>query len=513
MNNQNKKIAINSVIIFIRLCVVSIVSLISARFILQALGTSDYGLYNVVGGIVNLLNILNAAMITTTYRYIAFELGKTRNVNKIFNASFRIHFFLALLIFVVGLGVGTWYVNNYLNIPNDKFSDAIFVLWVSTFTAMVTTILVPFQGLLTAYEKFNVSACFDIFSQLLKLGLVIVLVHITVNKIRVYSLIMLLYFSVYALLFFIYSFKKYREDIRIKSYHSKELYREMASFTGWVLLGAGASSGQVQGSAMIINYFFGTIANAAFAVANQVMNFVNMFAGNLGQAAVPQITKSFSGGDSERSVNLACYISKYTYILMALVAFPLFIETDFILSIWLKEVPDGASVMCKLTLLNGLLCCLGAGTPALIQATGKLKPFQIFITTTSLMSLPVAIIAYKLGYPVYSILVIYCVSSVVIAIGRLVLLKAVIKFDIKKFIYISYLKIFYITVPLVVFYIFYNPTHFTLTGHLLGLMSSVLFFVLTVCLLGLEKQEYAIIKDTLYSKICRKRQKENTLFE
>lgn len=509
MNNQNKKIAINSVIIFIRLCVVSIVSLISARFILQALGASDYGLYNVVGGIVNLLNVLNAAMITTTYRYTAFELGKTGNVNQVFNISLRIHFSLALLIIVVGLGVGSWYVNNYLNIPENKLPDANFVLWVSTITASITTVLVPFQGLLTAYEKFNVIAVFDIFSQLLKFGLVIVLVHITVNKIRVYSLIMLLYFSIYALLFVWYSLKKYREEIRIKAYHAKELYKEMASFTGWVLVGAGASSGQVQGSAMIINYFFGTIANAAFAVANQVMNFVNMFAGNLGQAAVPQITKSFSGGDSDRSVNLACYISKYTFILMALVAFPLIIETDFILSIWLKEVPEGASIMCKLTLLNGLLCCLGAGTPALIQATGKLRPFQIFISIMSLSCLPVAIVAYHCGGPVYSILIIYCVSSAIIAIGRLILLKRVIDFDIKKFIRISYLRLLYITIPLVVFYIFYNPENYSLTGHIWGLFTGIFFFFIIVGILGLDKKEYSMIQSyikKITSKITHKRE-------
>lgn len=509
MNNQNKKIAVNSIIIFVRLSVVSFVSLLSARFVLQALGASDYGLYNVVGGIVNLLNVLNAAMITTTFRYIAFELGRTGDVNKVFNISFRIHLVLAVFIVVVGLVVGIWYVNNYLNIPPDKISDALFVLVISTLTAMITTLLVPFQGLLTAYEKFNVSACFDIFSQLLKLGLVILLVHISANKLRVYSLIMLLYFTVYAIMFFLYSLKKYPEAIRIRRYKEKGLYKEMASFTGWVLLGAGANAGQVQGSAMIINYFFGTIANAAFAVANQVQNFVNMFAGNLGQAAVPQITKSFSGGDSDRSVNLACYISKYTFILMALVAFPLIIDIDFILGIWLGNVPQDAGLMCKLTLLNGLLCCLGAGTPALIQATGKLKPFQIFICSASLACLPIAIVLYLSGLPVQSILFVYCASSVVIAFGRLILLKKVINFDIKKFINISYLKLLYITIPLVIFYVFYNPTDFSTVGHVVGLAGSVLFFAIIVALFGLDKKEYAMIKNAFQNWLSKNNKKHS----
>ena len=495
--NQNKKIAVNSGIIFVRLCVVSVVSLISARFVLQALGASDYGLYNVVGGMVNLLNIFNAAMITTTYRYLTYELGRSGNLNKVFNTSFTIHLFLAIIIAVLCLSIGLWYVNSHLNIASEKLSDARFVLCVSTFTAVITTLLVPFQGLLTAYEKFNVSAVIDIITQFLKLGLIISLLYIPVNKIRVYSLIMLVYYLLYALLFCSYGYLKYRDTVRLNRYRDKSLYREMVGFTGWILCGAGANVGQVQGTAMIINYFFGTIANAAFAVANQVHNFVTMFAGNLGQAAVPQITKSFSGGNSDRSVNLACYISKYTCLLMAIVAFPLIIDIDFILGVWLKEVPEDAGIMCNLTLLNGLLCCLGAGTPALIQATGKIKTFQIVLSTMSLSGLPLAIIIYKLGCPVQSILVICCIVSSLIAIVRLILLKRVLNFDIRKFLSISYAKILYVSVPLTFFYFYYNPDGFSTYEHIWGLVGSEAFLFIMIALLGLDSKERLLLRNTL----------------
>lgn len=505
MDSQNKKIAFNSVVIFARLCVVSVVSLLSARFVLQALGVSDYGLYNVVGGLVNLLNILNAAMISTTYRYIAFELGRGGNVNEVFNVSFSIHCLLAIIIAIVGLILGGWYVETYLNIPEGSLGDARFVLLISVLTAMLTTMLVPFQGLMTAYEKFQVTAVFDIVSQLIRLGAVVALIYIPYNKIRTYSIIMLAYNILYAGMFYLYSIRKYREIIRFHLYKSKKLYKEMLSFSGWILCGASANVGQVQGSSMIINYFFGTIANAAFAVANQVHNFVSMFAGNLGQAAVPQITKNFSGGNENRSIMLACYISKYTYILMALVTFPLILEIDFILSIWLKEVPDGAGTMCVLTLVNGIISCLGAGTPALIQATGKIKLFQIILSTLSLLSLPIAFICYKMGAPVYSILIVYCFISSLIAVVRIVLLKRVLNFDIKQFLNISYIKIFKITIPLIIFYFLYNSSNFSFLGHLLGLFCSLVYFVIVVLVLGLDNKEQGVIISFLKQKSFTKR--------
>lgn len=503
MAGQNKKIAINSIVIFVRLCIVSTVSLLSARFVLQALGASDYGLYNVVGGIVGMLNILNTAMITTTYRYIAFELGRSGNVNKVFNVSFTIHCVLALMILLFGLLIGEYYVEHYLNVPNGDLADAHYVLRISVVTAMFSTMLVPYQGLLTAYEKFHISAIFDIICQLLRLAAVYALIYAESDQIRIYSLIMLAYNVVYAMLFYIYSFKYLRDDIKFKIYKAKSLYKEMISFASWILFGAISSVGQIQGSAMIINFFFSTIANAAFAVANQVHNFVSMFAGNLGQAAVPQITKSFSGGESERSITLACYISKYTFLMMLVVAFPLCLEIDFILKLWLKDVPDGSSMMCILTLLNGLICCLGAGTPALIQATGKIKLFQIILSTLSLSSLPLAFISYKLGCPVYSILIIYCIVSSIIAVVRIVLLKRVLNFDIKKFINISYFKILLVTIPVCIFYFFYDSTNFSTSGHLLGIVLSELFLIVVIAMVGLDIRERRKILSFIKSKYSR----------
>ena len=505
--NENKKIAFNSVILFVRLCIVSVISLISARFVLQTLGASDYGLYNVVGGIVALLNVVNTAMVTTSYRYIAFELGKGEkgNPNKVFNSSLAIHIVFGLLILLVGMPVGEWYVSNYLNVPAESISDAHFVLRVSVFTTMVSTMLVPYQGLLVAFEKFYVSAVIDILTQSLRLAAIFALVYYVGNRLRMYSLIMMGYVLVSSALFLIYSYRHHQATCRLRVNTDIKLYKEMFSFTGWILFGACSSVGKTQGSAMIINYFFGTVVNAAFAVANQVENFILMFSRMLNQSAVPQITKNFSGGNKDRSVKLASYISKYTYILMTLVAFPIIMEMDFILTIWLKEVPEGSTEFCQLMILGGLIGCMGEGIPALTQASGKIKYFQLILSTTSLMGLPIAFVLYKYTtVPPYTILVVYLGVSLLCAGIRLILLKRILNINIRYFITTSYSRMLYISIPLVITYLLYDSSSFTTGQHLLALVFLEVFLVLDIVILGIDKNEWKIINNEINNKKNRK---------
>ena len=492
--NENKKIAINSIVIFVRLIVTSIIGLVSSRLVLDALGASDYGLYNVVGGLVVLLNVLNTAMITTTYRYIAFELGKKEgNPNRIFCASLTIHFVFAVLILLIGLTIGMWYVSNYLNVPDGKISDASFVLVISIITTCISTFLVPYQGLLVAYEKFIVSALIDIITKSLYLGAIYyILVHLS-NGLRAYAYIQLGLTVITGLCYLLYSINHYGAIVKLRVVREIALYKEMFSFTGWTLLGATASVMKTQGSAAVINYFFGTIVNAAFAVANQVQSFILLFSRNIAQAAIPQITKNLSGGNKDRSVNITCYISKYTFILMIIVAFPVIVELDFLLGLWLKEVPDGTSLICKLMIVDCIMACLGAGIPALVQATGKIRPFQIVSSILLIMPIPVSIGFFHCGFPVYYIIVSFILFNAILAVVRLILLKRVLDFDVKSFARLSYLSMLYMSLPLVVFYLIYNyiynPSQMGAIGHLVGLLVSELFTLVVIWVIGLGRYE------------------------
>lgn len=500
--NENKKIALNSFILFIRLCIVSVIGLLSARYVLQALGAADYGLYNVVGGIVALLNVVNTAMLTTTYRYIAYELGKGEkgHCRMVFNTSLAIHVFFGFMILVVGLPVGEWYVSNCLNVCTESISNAHFVLRISIFTTMISTILVPYQGLLVAFERFNISAVIDILTQIFKLIAIVVILNAAGNGIKMYAIIMLFYTILSSSMYLFYCHRHYNKICKYKFYKDRNLYKEMFSFTGWILFGACSSVGKTQGSAMIINFFFGTVVNAAFAIANQVEAFILMFARMLNQAAVPQITKSFSSGDAKRSVKLASYISKYTFILMSLVAFPVIMEMDFLLSLWLKKYPEGTSLFCQLMILGCLIGCMGEGIPALTQASGRIKYFQLILSSIALLGLPISFVSYKLGAASYAILIIYSGISLLTAFIRLLLLKYILKIKISIFVKTSYSRMFVISVPLIMAFIFYDSEDFTTLQHFIALFFLEVFLIIDIMLLGIDKNERSVLKNIILKK-------------
>lgn len=511
--NDNKRIAFNSVIIFLRLFITSIIGVFISRLVLAALGASDYGLYNVVGGIVVLLNVLNTAMLSTTYRYIAFELGKGDNgqPNKVFNTCLLIHASFALFILVVGFTVGEWYIIHYLNVDPGKISDARFVFHISLFTTAISTFLVPFQGMLVAFERFSVNAVIDILTICVRLLLILVLLKVANNQIRCYSLINMSYHIMAGLCYVVYSLTHYFSIIRFRLYRDVSLYKEMLSYASWSLFGMFANSCKMQGSVILVNLFFGTLVNAAYAVANQVEGFIKTFALTLNSAAVPQITKNFSGGNTQRSLFIASYISKYTFILMSLVAFPVLLEMDFLLDLWLKEVPQGACVFCRLMVLGGLFDCLGEGITPLFQASGKIKGYYSVINTLLLLGLPLAFVFYKFGFSEYTITIVFCVISLLIAFAKILLLKRILHFDVHVFVDTSYIRIALMSVPLILFYFFYTPPS-SFGGHILCLCLSELFLIADVFLLGFGGKERSIVFG-LIPKVFGKNFKEQHKFE
>lgn len=499
--NDNKKIAFNSIIIFTRLVVTSLVGILASRIVLDALGASDYGLYNVVGGIVAVLNVFNGAMLSTTYRFIASELGKKDicNLNKVFNTSFVIHLAFAALIFILGFSIGEWYINNYLNVAEGKIPDARFVFHLSLITTAISTLLIPYQGLITAYERFDVLAIRDIVTKLIFLFVIYRLLYIDSNRLRLYACIQLGYNILYNGSFFVYCKHRYKSITKFVFYRDKRLIQEMFSFASWTLFGAVAAIGRTQGCVILINFFFGSLVNAAYAIAAQVDGFIQTFARSLNSAAVPQITKNYSGGNENRSIILTSYISKYTFILMAMIAFPVLLEMDFLLSIWLKEIPQGAGLFCKLMILGALLGTLGEGIPALVNATGSIKKYQVIYHSFTLLGLPISWCLFKLGFNQYTIQIVYCFIYLFSTFLRLFLLKKIYGFDVSGIIHISYIPIVLISLPLILFYILYKAPS-SIIGHLGGLVLSELFLLLVVFLIGLSKKERLIIKSFVSRK-------------
>lgn len=504
MSNDNILILKNSGILFLRLLFTSVIGLFASRFVIRSLGASDFGLYSVVGSVVVIMAFLNTVMTATTYRYIAFEMGKgnKEGVNIVFNISLVIHLCLALLVLVLTETIGVYYVNNYLNVDAGKLKDALFVLRFSTYATVFSILSIPYQGLVTAQEKFAVQAAIEILRSLLAFFVALAIAYYVGNRIRLYALLIAIISIVPALLFFTYCKSKYSEIVKWNFQREKGKYKEMTSFSGWIMIGAAASVGQTTGSALIINSFFGTVLNASFGIANQVNSIVLMFARNLAQAAIPQITKSYSSGNTDRTISLAAYISKYTYFLMLLPALPILLETDFLLTVWLGDVPPYTAIFCQLVIINALIGGLGAGLPAVIQATGKIKYFQIILSTTSLLSLPIAYILFKKGYPPSSILVAFITTALINVVVWQILLKKIIDFNVNFFLKTAYVKLFFVSVLIAPLFFIRDVFSAGLFRFITFSLFAMAFLLSAIYFAGLEKKEKEMLSQ-IVKKIIR----------
>jgi O-antigen/teichoic acid export membrane protein len=499
--SQNKKIAKNSAILYVRLVITTIIELYALRIVIRNLGVSDYGLYSVVGSIVFMTSFLNTVMITTTYRYIAYEMGKEngRHVNKVFNISLTIHIFLAFLILLIAETAGIWYINNHLKVGIGKLPDAIFVFRFSVLATLFNVLSVPYQGLITAQENFSVRAVIEIIRSVVFL---VLLVFLTLNigyKLRIYAVIMLVVGSLRSLLFIIYCKMKYRLITIWKFSKDKQKYKEMISFSGWTMIGAAAEVGKSTGSPIIINLFFGTVVNASFGVSNRINHFLLTFINSLGQATIPQIIKSFSSGNQQRTLNLVAYLSKYSFFLLYLISFPLLLEMNYILKIWLGIIPDYAILFCKLTIINSLIVSLGAGSPAAIQASGKIKWFQIINSSILLSGLPLSFLFLKLNYPPYYLLIVYIILGIINRIVNLVLLHIIIKFDVIYLLKKSYMRViivFVLTLPFFKIHTFFSES---LGRFIISITMSIIYYIFLLYYIGLEKKEKVIVRDGFVS--------------
>jgi O-antigen/teichoic acid export membrane protein len=494
--SENAKIVKNSAILYIRLIFVSLIGLISSRYILEALGVSDFGLYNVVGGIVTMMSFLNVVMISTTYRFIAFELAREEqgHVNKVFNISLLIHIILAVLVIIFAFSFGLYYIVNFLKVAEGKLDDAIFVFLFSILGIVLSIIVIPFQALLTAKEKFAITAPIEIFKSLFSLIVILLVMNYAGNRLRLYAMCIAIVTSLPPIMYYVFCKMNYSTIIKWKLQRDKKKYQEMIRFSGWIMLGAGASVGENQGSALIINSFFGTILNSSFGIANQVNSFVKMFSQSLSQAVIPQITKSYSIGQTERTEKLVIYASKYSFFLMLLPAFPLLLETNFVMTLWLTVVPVFTTSFVQIMLINALIVTMCAGIPAAVHATGKIKYFQIILSFITLSGLPLGYAAFYFGAPPYSILWVYTFLSVTVFVVVLYLAKLILKFNLKVFFrkgLLRMLMVVIVTLPVFLIKDFFEPSlmrFFFISGLCVLWLVSAIYYV------GIESDERNIIK-------------------
>ena len=501
--NENKLIFKNSGLLFFRLIFTSIIGLFSSRFVFRSLGIQDYGLYNVVGGVVIMMGFLNTVMTSTTYHFITFEMGKglEGKVNKVFNISVIIHIILAFLLLFLTETLGVYYVLHHLNVDIKKIPDALFILRFSTYAMVFSILSIPFQGLVTAQERFDVRIITEIVRSILQFFIALALVYYLGNKLRLYSVLTAIASIIPAMMFYIFCKKSYKEIVTWNFQRDRKKYKQMVGFSSWIMIGAAASVGKNSGTALIINTFFGTMLNAAYGVANQVNGIVMMFAQNLGQAAIPQITKSFSSGNTDRMLTLVTYISKYTFFLMLLTSLPVLLDTKYLLTLWLGKIQSYTVSFSQLMIIIALIESLSSGIPAAIQATGKIKYFQIILSTTSLLGLPIAYFLFKASYSPTAIFYVFIIISFTNIFIQQFLLKKIINFNIKYFLKTAYLKSFYVLVSVIPLFLLHDFFALGFLRFFCYSLFSITYLMITIYYLGIGPTEKKMLNQIFFNSI------------
>ena len=508
ISTNTKRIAKNTLYLYFRTFFVMAVSIFTSRVVLETLGIEDFGIYNVVGGFVAMFSLLSGTLTAATQRFITFELGKkSPKSQKVFSISLGIHFVLAIILFLLLESVGLWFLNYEMNISPDRLYAANWVFQCSVLTFSLNLISIPYNASIIAHEKMNVFAVISIFEVLAKLLVVYLLMAFNGDKLIVYAISLLAIAGFLRLIYGIYCKRNFGE-CRFYLVKDKTMYLQMLSFSGWNFIGSTAGILNTQGINLLINLFFGVALNAARGVAEQINTAVNSFVLNFMMAINPQITKSYAAGDYKYLNMLVVKGTKYSFFLFWLFCLPLLFEADYILNLWLVDVPDNASTLLVCALVYTSCQLLSQTLYTTMLATGNIKRYQIIVGSLSILAFPLAYIFFKTGLPVEYGYVASILMSLVCLVARLIILRDMVpNFSIHAYCrdglvrIISIVLLSYFVVVLIRHYII---SFMNITGVFLFTVSmSILVSCSCIYLLGLSKAEKGMIKSFVLNKIAK----------
>ena len=415
MISDNKRIAKNTIFLYIRMMVVMLVSLFTSRVILNTLGATDYGIYNVVGGIVTIVSFLNSALGASTSRFLTFALGE-KNIQKqksTFGACLNLHIGIALLVLILGQTVGLWFFYEKMVIPDERMVAAFWVYQFSILTTMVSFTQVPYNASLIAHEEMSIYAYVGLYEAFSRLFIAYLITISPIDNLIFYGLLLLVN-TVIVQLFYRWYAVKHFEECRFSLVKDKTLYKQLLSYGGWDLFGNLALVCQGEGVNLLLNVFFGPIVNAARAIAFQIQGAVTQFVGNFMTAVRPQVIKNYAEGNVNKMYTLTFYTAKFSYILMLALVVPIIYEIRFILGIWLgNAVPDETALFAVIVLMTYTWRTFHIAALMPYHAIGKIKTGNITIGTLMIATLPMGYVLFKFGCPAYSVfLAIFAVEIV-----------------------------------------------------------------------------------------------------
>lgn len=434
-SSNNKRIAKNTLLLYVRMLFLMVVGLFTSRVILDKLGEIDYGIYNVVGGFVTMFTVISGAMTTATQRFISFEIGKGDGgkVKSVFSAMVYIHIALALIIVLLGETVGLWFLNSQMNFPIDRHTAVNWVYQFSLFTFALSVVNVPYNGALIAYERMSAFAYFGIFDAIFKLLICYLIVITPFDRLIVYAALLAFIQITLIVMYFLYC-RNHFSDCRVGEAFNKKYGKEIFSFVGWNLIGSLAGVAKEQGLNVVLNIFFGPAVNAARGIAYQVLTKLNGFVTNFQMAMNPQIIKNYASGAKEDMYKLVFRGAKLSFLLLLTLSLPFVIEADLLLNLWLKDVPNYSTVFLQIIIFTALLNTLSNPLIVSMHASGIVRDYQIVVGGLSLLTLPLVYVGLKFfNLPPYGAMIVAFIVEFVCHIARLYMLKRIIDFPMMRF--------------------------------------------------------------------------------
>lgn len=500
---NNKRIAKNTLLLYVRMFVMMFTALFTSRIVLQVLGETDYGIYNIIGGVVVLFSFLNSALLSATQRFLNFYLGKKdeETTHKVFCMSMNSYIILSLIFIVLGETIGLWFVNTQLNIPAERMYAAHWVYQFSLMTFIVNLIRVPYNATIIAYERMDFYAYLSLGEVILKL-LVVYLLYITIyDKLILYALLYLLVPVIITWIYKVYCNRSFKIS-HYKRFWNKDMFRQLFSFSGWSLFGSLANLAASQGLNIFVNIFYGVTVNTALGIANQVSNNVYNFISNFQMAFNPQIVKSYAAGETGHLYNLMFSASKISYFLLLVIALPVVLNIDLFLDLWLVNVPLYTNIFTQLILGFFLIESLSSPLWMFVQATGKIKHYQIIMGTLIFLNFPLIYLALKLNFPVYYVWVIRIIVNILVFLVRCIYMQTKYHFPIKQY----FLKVI---VPVITVTIVTIPFSLLVKNLIVGYwirfiiscFFSIGFTLLIIYRLGLNSKEKSFVLETIRKRI------------
>lgn len=439
---NNKRIAKNTLLLYFRMLLTMGVSLYTSRVVLQTLGVEDFGIYNVVGGVVAMFALLSGSLSAAISRFLTFELGKNdlEKVKSVFSSAVTIQLFLSIIIVVIAESLGLWFLNYKMNIPLERMAAANWVLQLSILTFCINLVSVPYNAAIIAHERMRAFAYVSILEAVGKLAIAWGIVLSPIDKLKFYAILMC---CVALLIRFVYGWfcKRHFEECNYHFVFDKKILRQMFGFAGWNFIGASSVILRDQGGNILLNLFCGPAVNAARGIAFQTQNAIHQFTTSFMTALNPQITKNYANGNHDYMMTLIFQGARLSFYMLLLLSLPILMNTEFILLIWLKNVPDYAVLFTQLIIFFVMSEAISSPLITAMLATGNIRNYQIVVGGIQLMNFPISYILLKMNFGPEIVFIVAVIVSQVCLGARLVMLNRMIELDVVKFLKSVYVNI------------------------------------------------------------------------